>query len=141
MTSAHFTNAELACHHCGVNACQQSLVDALEALRTAVGVPIAIDDAYRCPIHNAAVGGVPHSEHELGMAADIKIPGMTPARMYAAALLVPAFANGGIGVAEHGGYIHVDTRDVKARWCYGPDGKQCAWDANLDSPSAEGAVT
>lgn len=133
MNSAHFTDTELACHHCGVNACTQELVDALEALRVSVGVPIQLDDAYRCPVHNAAVGGVPHSQHELGMAADIKIQGMTPPRMYQAALRIPAFANGGIGVAEHGGYIHVDVRAVKARWCYGANGQQCAWDTVLDA--------
>lgn len=136
MHSLHFSEAELACHHCGVNACQQVLVDSLEALRVAVGVPVTIDDAYRCAVHNAAVGGVPHSQHELGMAADIKIQGMTPAQMYKAALRIPAFAAGGIGVAEHGGYIHVDVRGAwgtpEARWCYGANGQQCAWDPKLD---------
>lgn len=137
MHSLHFSDAELACHgtHCcgGVNGCQQALVDALEALRVEVGVPITVDDAYRCAVHNAAVGGVPDSEHVRGIAADIRIQGMTPAEMYKAALQVPAFANGGIGVSVDGGYIHVDTRVGKARWCYGADGQQCAWDATLDA--------
>jgi uncharacterized protein YcbK (DUF882 family) len=138
MHSAHFSDAELACHHCGVNACQQVLVDALEALRAAAGVPISIDDAYRCAIHNAQVGGVPDSQHVQGIAADIKIQGMTPIQMYSAALKVPAFANGGIGVTlGPTGYIHVDTRAGKARWCYVADGQphagsQCAWDPSLD---------
>lgn len=130
MTSFHFTNAELACHHCGVNACKPELVNALEALRTVAGVPIMVDDAYRCPVHNAAVGGVPDSEHMQGIAADIRIQGMTPQQMYAAAQKVPAFR--GIGVALHQNYIHVDTRSVKARWCYDAAGKACAWDPELD---------
>jgi uncharacterized protein YcbK (DUF882 family) len=138
VTSEHFTNEELKCRgtNCcgGVNDCQQSLVDALEALRSIVGVPIAVDDAYRCPIHNAAVGGVPNSQHELGIAADIKIqiPGITPSQAYHFALQVPAFANGGIGVGET--YLHVDCRAGKARWTYGADGKQAPWNPELDAP-------
>lgn len=132
MTSAHFSKAELACRHCGVNECNPALVEALEELRGIVGVPITVNDAYRCKIHNAAVGGVQFSEHLLGLAADIRIQGMTPEQMYRAALEVPAFAHGGIGVAEHQGYIHVDTRPRIARWCYGADGKQRDWNPVLD---------
>ncbi len=141
MHSEHFSESELSCHGMesnppcgcgGANECQMSLINALEALRAIVGVPIGVDDAYRCPFHNAAVGGVPHSQHEEGLAADIQIQGMTPAEMYKAALQVPAFADGGIGVAEHGGYIHVDVRGSKARWCYGANGQQCGWDSALD---------
>jgi uncharacterized protein YcbK (DUF882 family) len=134
--SQHFTNQELACRHCGVNGCKQELIDALEALRVAVGKPVQVDDAYRCPEHNAAVGGVPNSEHTCGIAADIKIAGMTAAEMYRAALAVPAFALGGIGVAERQGYIHVDTRAQHARWCYDVAGKSCPWNPALDTAVA-----
>lgn len=138
-TSPHFTDAELRCRgtlrgvppcpHCGgVNRCQQRLLDALEALRASAGVPIAVDCAYRCDGHNREVGGVPGSEHTLGIAADIKIEGMTPAQMYEAALKVPAFADGGIGVSESkSGYIHVDVRPNQARWSYNLENKQIPW--------------
>ena len=116
-----------------MNLCTAELLDALEALRTRVGVPIVVDDAYRCAVHNAAVGGVPDSEHTRGIAADIKVPGMTPQQMYAAAFAIPAFRNGGIGVALHQGYIHVDVRVTMARWCYDVNGKSCAWDHSLDA--------
>ena len=131
MNSEHFTDREMACHHCGVNACKPELFAALEALRSLVGIPITVDDAYRCPVHNAAVGGAHHSEHVQGIAADIRIGEMTPAEMYQAARKVDAF--GGIGVAEHQGYIHVDTRPVEARWCYDAAGKPCLWDGRLDA--------
>ena len=137
LTSEHFSEAELCCH--GTNCCanrngvKQALLDGLEALRAIVGVPITVDDAYRCPIHNAAVGGVPNSEHEQGIAADIKIAGMTPAEMYRAALQVPAFSDGGIGVSEsESGYVHIDCRPHVARWCYNEQGKQIAWNPSLD---------
>lgn len=131
MNSAHFTDKELACRHCGVNGCQQELVDALEALRVLVGVPIVVNDAYRCPVHNSEVGGVPDSEHVRGIAADIVIHGMTAMQMYESAKQIPAFRNGGIGLAAAQNYIHVDTRKVLARWCYNAQGAWCAWDHSL----------
>jgi len=136
-TSTHFSHDELKCHsgincaHCGgLNLTTSRLLDALEALRTVAGnVPIVVTSAYRCAAHNAEVGGVADSEHVQGNAADIMIVGMTPAGMYRKARLVPAFRNGGIGVALDQGYIHVDVRTTPARWCYNAAGAQSAWDA------------
>lgn len=137
MTSQHFCTLELKCHggincaYCGgENLCTARLLTALEALRVIAGnVPIVISSAYRCAIHNAEAGGAAHSEHVQGNAADIFIHGMTAAEMYRKARLVPAFRNGGIGVALHQGYIHVDVRATPARWCYDATGGQVAWDA------------
>lgn len=134
MTSKHFTDKELACHHCGVNACTQELVDALELLRMRAGLPVIVDSAYRCPAHNASTpNAAKNSQHQEGTAADIKIPSLTAIQMYKVALTVPDFAAGGIGVAEHQGYIHVDVRPKVARWCYDIHGKSCAWDWRLDA--------
>ena len=48
------------------------LVDAvLDPLREAWGAPLTVNSGYRCPALNRAVGGVPHSQHLLGEAADI----------------------------------------------------------------------
>ncbi len=131
MISLHFNDRELACRHCGVNHCTLALLDALESLRRIAGSPVTIDDAYRCAIHNAAVHGEPNSEHVLGNAADIRIAGMDPEEMYLCALKVPAFRDGGIGVAAT--YIHVDTRPHRARWTYGPDGRPAPWNPALDA--------
>lgn len=50
----------------------QALVNnVLDPLREAYGKPIIITSGYRCDALNKAVGGVPTSEHRLGMAADI----------------------------------------------------------------------
>ena len=43
----------------------------LDPLRQAWGKPIHVNSGYRCPALNKAVGGVPHSQHMLGEAADI----------------------------------------------------------------------
>jgi hypothetical protein len=50
----------------------------LEEVRTALGRPIMINSAYRSQAVNEAVGGKPNSQHCLGCAADIKVPGLTP---------------------------------------------------------------
>lgn len=140
MHSEHFSESELSCHGVaccgGANEVKQELLDALEAFREVVGRPVVMDCAYRCHMHNSAVGGAPGSEHPDGIAADIKVSGMTALEMYRAALKVPAFANGGIGVAENQGYIHVDTRKDKARWCYSISGAWCAWDPAIDQRTA-----
>ncbi len=132
--SEHFKESELACHHCHVNECTQGLVDALEELRSLAGFPITINDAYRCPAHNAGTpNAAKNSQHQDGTAADIKIKGLTGPEMYSLAVQVTAFRDGGIGVAKT--YIHVDVRATKARWCYDAAGKSCAWDKSLDSPA------
>ena len=108
-----------------MNHCTDVLVNALEALRAAIGKPINVNSAYRCMRHNAEVGGAPNSLHPRGMAADVWVKGMTPMELYEAARKVPAF--GGFGVA--GTFLHLDVRTTVARWMYGPDGKQRPWEA------------
>jgi hypothetical protein len=50
----------------------------LEDVRNVIGGPIHINSAYRSPEVNGSVGGKPTSQHCLGCAADIRVPGMTP---------------------------------------------------------------
>jgi uncharacterized protein YcbK (DUF882 family) len=113
--SLYFADKELACKDCGVDGVTDELKQALDDYRKAVGVPVIIDDAYRCPLHNKEVGGVSGSQHLFGKAADIHAVGKTLQQMYDAAKTVPAFFNGGIGVYD-GNFIHVDVRGVTARW-------------------------
>lgn len=55
------------------------LADFLEQIRALLhGKPIMINSAYRSAEVNAAVGSKPTSQHRLGCAADIRVPGMTP---------------------------------------------------------------
>lgn len=113
--SAHFSSTELQCRCCGRLQIDGRLLDGLEDLRKRAGVPVIVHAGYRCPRHNQEVGGVQHSVHLQGMAADIALPGISLQRAYELALQVPQFANGGIGVYDTG-FLHVDVRPRSARW-------------------------
>lgn len=112
MASEHFSNEELACHCCGEGAdiVSDRLLELLEQLRENIGGPIEISCAYRCPSHNAEVGGVPDSQHVLGTAADIQTPDYehcnTPEQLKWYCEQLPF---DGIGLYDWG--CHVDVRE------------------------------
>ena len=55
------------------------LAEFLEQVRTALGDRmVVINSAYRSAAVNAACGSRESSQHRLGCAADIRVPGMTP---------------------------------------------------------------
>ena len=55
------------------------LADFLEQVREAVGgKPIMVNSAFRSKQVNDAVGSKDTSQHRVGCAADIRVPGMTP---------------------------------------------------------------
>ena len=138
--SEHFSRAEFACHCCGQLKVDNALIPALEQLRALATQlageekPIIVHDAYRCSAHNQQVGGVPNSEHTLGLAADISIPGLPMQQMYELALQIPTFFNGGIGVYDSD-FLHVDTRARQARWAR-VSGKYVAIHALVTTPPA-----
>ena len=45
--------------------------EVLDPVRAQYGKPIKVNSGYRCPLKNIAVGGVAHSQHLLGEAADV----------------------------------------------------------------------
>ena len=89
------------------------LVDVLQKIREHFGKPVTITSAYRTPGRNKAVGGETYSQHLYGRAADIKVKGVSPAKVAAYAETVLK-NTGGIGV--YNSFVHVDVRNVKARW-------------------------
>ena len=54
------------------------LCEVLELVREAIARPIIISSGYRSPEVNKLVGGSTNSQHRLGCAADIIVPGLTP---------------------------------------------------------------
>lgn len=73
--SKHFFASEFFCKCCHRGAPSQTLLRTLEGIRALYGRPITINSGYRCPRHNAEVGGVTPSEHsgpgEITDAADL----------------------------------------------------------------------
>jgi len=93
------------------------LANQLQFLRTYTGRPIKINSGYRCPEHNAKVGGSKTSQHLLGKAADITIQSLKPAEVYKIIedlIDLGHMLQGGLGLYDT--FIHYDIRKVKARW-------------------------
>ena len=111
--SEHFAKSEFVCHCCGQGTVTPRLVELLELLRAKANAPVHVNCGYRCPKHNAEVGGVPNSQHVEGTAADITIPniGFDKARQIVQSL--PFDGTGFYPPLENGGalFIHVDVRD------------------------------
>lgn len=114
--SAHFNKAEFADRVTGECKVNPDLINALEEMRSLAGRPIRIDSGYRDPARNKEVGGVSHSQHLVGNAADIAIEGMTTYELYVLADQVEAFQHGGIGIYPGENFLHVDVRGIRARW-------------------------
>ena len=110
--SAHFSRSEFKCRHCGhLHGPSPALVVVLERIRAYRGTPIRVVSGYRCPTHNANVGGAKNSRHLYGDAADIPAGHAT---------LSEAYAAGAVGVGTKAGQAtHVDTRPGPRRhWVY-----------------------
>lgn len=110
--SEHFSWSEFACHCRGRYAdCRRirlhhSLVTGLERYRARVGRPVSIVAGYRCPRHNAAVGGATSSQHLYGAAADVEYA-------LADAVVAKLRVFSGIGRSRKTGKVrHVDVRHV-----------------------------
>ena len=55
------------------------LANFLEQVKVALGgKPVMVNSAFRCKEVNDAVGSKDTSQHRLGCAADVRVPGMTP---------------------------------------------------------------
>lgn len=115
--SEHFDSSEFACK-CGCGGLHNGadinprLVQVLERMRQRCGRPLELSCGYRCPTHNAEVGGVWNSQHVYGTAADVQTPdGMSVIEL---AALAEECGADGIGVYDWG--VHVDVRGYAARW-------------------------
>lgn len=110
----HFRLVEFASHDGADQVLvHPALVDLLEKIRRHYGRPVVIHSGYRTPAHNALVGGVPHSRHVVGMAADIHVIGIHPDDVADyAELLKP----GGLG--RYRGFTHLDVWAQGRRWDY-----------------------
>lgn len=111
--SSHFSPSEFTCHCCGRGSVDDKLIELLEKLRAKAGAPVHVNCGYRCPKHNAEVGGVPNSQHVEGTAADITIPAIGFDKATELVKSLPFDGTGFYPPLSAGGawFIHVDVRD------------------------------
>jgi len=107
-------NFHLKEYECSCSNCSETLVDLdhitkLQQLRHDLGSSITITSAYRCPAHNAAVGGSSQSQHKLGTATDILVSDMEPSEVQDACEHFD-------GLGRYDSFTHVDSRGSQARW-------------------------
>jgi len=87
------------------------LANFLEQVKTVLGgKPVMINSAFRCKQVNDAVGSKDTSQHRIGCAADLRIPGMTPDEV------VKAVMASGIGydqiIREFDRWTHISVPSV-----------------------------
>ena len=115
--SNHFDSAEFACKcGCGFDTVSIELLDVLEDLRQVWDQPIKINSGCRCEKHNESVGGTPGSYHTKGMAADIVVCGVSPAKVYQ--YLTGKYPDK-YGIGLYINRVHVDVQKLKHRWTKG----------------------
>lgn len=87
------------------------LVQLVEQLRAIDSRALTIVSAYRCPVHNHAVGGATNSMHMYGAAADLP---------YGRVTIAQAIGAKATGIGSKGDYaVHVDVRDGPlTTWTY-----------------------
>jgi uncharacterized protein YcbK (DUF882 family) len=84
------------------------LASFLEDVKSVLGgKPIMVNSAFRCKLVNDAVGSKDTSQHRIGCAADIRVPGMTPDEV------VKAVITSGIGydqvIREFDRWTHISV--------------------------------
>lgn len=90
----------------------EHLVTILDILRSEIGKPVIITSGYRTPTRNKEVGGAKYSYHMRGMAADIRVNGMTPKEL---ANKLNKIVPDECGIIVYKSWVHFDVRTSKYR--------------------------
>lgn len=99
----NFTREEVACKCCGELVEESRALEALNRLRNQLP-GVGINCGYRCPVHNARVGGAPLSQHKLGSAFDLSTRG----KYSRSDIINAAKASGFTGFGLYSTFVHVD---------------------------------
>jgi uncharacterized protein YcbK (DUF882 family) len=116
--SAHFSKHEFRCSCCGRVEVSPRLIEVLEGIHTWAGIPMTITSGFRCPAHNAAVGGKPNSAHLRGEAADFFVSGSQDRFKF----LEAAFMGEALRIGIGPDFIHIDVAvdlPMEVCWLYG----------------------
>ena len=113
ISSANFSSKELSCSHWGKNEMNKETLIALQRLRDAIGKPISLSSAYRCPEKNSKVSSTgKEGPHTTGKAIDILCSGKLAHEILSFAMIRCNIWKG-IGISQKGKhksrFIHLDT--------------------------------
>jgi zinc D-Ala-D-Ala carboxypeptidase len=87
------------------------VAELLEQVRTLLGKPILVNSAFRSKPVNDAVGSRDTSQHRLGCAADIRVPGLTPKQVVQAC--IDANVPFDQIIEEFGSWTHISVPNTK----------------------------
>jgi hypothetical protein len=105
--AANFVLDEVMQEHKGRYALfQPHVIEHMQAIRTASGGSITVNSGYRSPGYNESVGGVTHSRHMYGDAAD-----MDPSAVSLDRLAELCYAEGAGYVGMYSTFVHCDWRN------------------------------
>ena len=140
--SEHFVSTEFDCHGsgcCSQTVVNEKLIEYLEKIRNHFNAPITITSPYRCPTHNARIGGAVGSRHSKGDAADIVVKGVAPRDVAKYAESIGIMGIGLYETSSDGHFVHIDTRDKKSFWY----GQKEAYRSTFggSTPSTTGSTT
>lgn len=109
----HFKVKEFACKdNSPVIFIDEYLCTILDILRNELGKPIIITSGYRTPEWNKKCGGAKHSYHMRGMAADIRVNGISAKEI---ANKLNEIIPNECGIIVYNGWVHFDVRTSKYR--------------------------
>ena len=111
--SRNFYLDEFECPCCNLVKLDPKLLDKLQHLRDLIDTPLYISSGYRCVRENTRVGGVPHSYHLYGMAADVYTKTIPLERLLDLAAQV---GFNGIGYYPKRNFLHLDIREKPYFW-------------------------
>jgi zinc D-Ala-D-Ala carboxypeptidase len=82
-----------------------AFLDRLQEIREEFGKPMRVNSGYRCPVHDAALGG--KGPHQTGRAVDIGISGSDALDLVE---LARGYGMTGIGIKQSGAsrFLHMD---------------------------------
>jgi len=122
----------MRCLHTGAEApTDPRLIDLLYRISQRTGQKIMLVSGFRAPMYSKAK----LSYHTRGMAADIRIPGMTALM---ARDLAESMGVKGLGYYPVSGFIHVDVRDQRTRWIDYGENRRDADGAEHTAPGGGG---
>ena len=115
--SPNFVLSEFQCRCCKAVKLHQRVLAILQLIREHYGRPLQVTSAYRCPKHNAAIGGAKDSDHLKGMAVDVAVPRRVGVEEMART--AKRFGATRTGIYESKRFVHVSIRRKKPAQWYG----------------------